>query len=207
MSRVLTTLFVLCALLSTSAAGQSRCLQEGAPWSCVGFMELEQGDGRAFIRLIRYANGESMLEVETPSGTKQHLTVLPSGVALYSGLTDDESPKAGARNPFMFLDMVFTYPFTALQLVYPAGPASVPQEARDTPVTLEKHPGTLTVSRLSPYQIRFRLVLHDDSKLMLDGIWDGRLREPLPNSLSIANWRHELMNSFATLRDARSLTR
>jgi len=173
-------------------------------------MEL-RGSGTQGIeafRFIRFSNGEVMAEIERHGSKKQHLTLLPSQVVLYSGLSDEESPEVGGKNPFMFMDLAFTYPFQALQLAHPEGPSSVTSNEVSKEIVLErKHAATITTRRLSGEQISFRLALKGDVNKELDGVWDGRLQEPLPGDLPIANWRHRGTGAFNTLRDARSSTK
>jgi len=149
-----------------------------------------------------------MAEIEGKGTKKQHLRVQPSHLVLYSGLSADESPQSGGKNPFMFLDLGFAYPGLALHQAYPLGASSVPENETDTQVLLEnKHPATLTALRDSEARVRFRLALRSDVRITLDGLWDGRLREPLPNDLQVTAWRHNSSATVTTLGEARSLSR
>ncbi len=84
----------------------------------------------------------------------------PGGLPLALGLAPDESLQAGARNPFMFVDMAFAYPAMALQLAYPAGPAAVPATGVDVPVTVDgKTPVVVRAARHADGQVVFHLKL------------------------------------------------
>jgi hypothetical protein len=155
--------------------------------------------------MIRFANDEFMFEFEAEGRTRQYLELRPSGVAIYSGLAEDESPRGG-NNPFMFLDYAFAHPANALHRAYPSGPAAVPQVETETKVVLEnKVPTVLTAIRESADRVRFRLTVTSGPAFSADGIWDAERRAPLPDDLSLAGWRHDLAASPATLGEARAL--
>jgi hypothetical protein len=158
--------------------------------------------------MIRFSNGEFMAEIEAKGVRKRHLQVTPSQLVLYSGLAGDESPQVGATNPFIFLDYGFAFPARALDQAFPSGADSVPQIETDMHVVLESnHPATLTVVRDSASRVRFRLAMRSDRSLTMDGMWDGKLRIPLPDDFPIAAWRHESSATVVTLGEARSLSR
>jgi hypothetical protein len=196
----------LCALTALAQSERKR-----SPWQSFGTFEISwpEPEGLRTIRMIHFSNGEFMAEVEAKGTWKRHLRVQPSSLVLYSGLSDDESPRAGAaNNPFMFLDYGFAYPALALHQAYPSGANSVSEAGTDTQVLLEnKHPATLTAVRASDNRIRFRLALKSEVSLTMDGVWDGRLRDPLPDDFRIASWRHESPASVVTLGEARALPR
>lgn len=164
MYRALAFVFLVAKLLGTPADAQSRCLYQNEPWSCFGSIEL-QSDGKEgphIARMIRYTNGEVMLEIQHQGARKQYLTVLPSQLALYSGLTEQESAKSGPNNPFMFLDVVFTYPFMSLRIAHPLGPASISDLSTETAIANEKGPpAKMTATRRSQERIEIRLVASD----------------------------------------------
>jgi hypothetical protein len=200
-------LAVCLGLWAAAAIGQSE--RARSPWQSFGTFEISwsEPEGPRTIRMIRFLNDEFMAEIEAKGIRKQHLQVQPSHLVLYSGLSDDESPKAGAQNPFIFLDYGFAYPTLALHQAYPSGATSVPEVETDTQVLLEnKHPATLTAVRDSDNRVRFRLSVRSEVSLSMDGFWDGGLRDPLPDHLEIATWRHSSPVSVVTLREARSLT-
>ena len=183
-----------------------------SPWQTFGTFEVSwaEPEGPRVLRMTNFSNGEFMAEVEAKGmQRKQRLQVQPSGLALYSGLSDDESPEfAASNNPFMFLDYGFYYPASALIQAYPLGAASVPDIETDTSVVLEKqYPATLTVVRHFGSEVRFRLSIRSEVSMTMQGVWDGERPKPLPDSLSIATWRHASSATVPTLGEARSLSR
>ena len=171
-------------------------------------LQFNAPQGAQTLRFIRFKNGEVMAEIERGGTRKQNLTVQPSGAVLYSGLSGEDSPTVGAKNPFMFLDMVFTYPFQALQAAYPSGPQSVPEQPLEAKIVLEgKHPATIKAHQVSNSRVSFHLAVRGNANWEVDGVWDGNLPEPLPDDLPVGTWRHSHTAVFGTLRDAREFSK
>jgi hypothetical protein len=192
--------------LALGAEAQPQCAK--APWSCFGSFELriEGTNGPQVARMIRFSNDEFMAELEQGGVKKQYLQVSPSRLELFAGLTENESPRVGSNNPFMFLDIGFAYPAMALQMAYPTGPDLVPLILTTQDLVLEKrHPATLTTIRESASRIRFRLSLGPNANMVMEGLWDGALSEPLPDDLPMSNWRHDSAATITNLGEARSL--
>jgi hypothetical protein len=202
--------FALC-LWATTAIGQSD--RPRSPWASFGIFEISLAlpEGPRIVRMIRFSNDEFMAEIEAKGTLKQHLLVRPSGLGLFSGLSDEESPQAGAKNPFMFLDYVFAVVVLALEQVYPSGAGAVPERETeiDTQVVVEKNVQvTLRTVREADHRIRYRVVTRSgiaSERLTMDGTWDGRRRSPLPDDLQIGTWRHGSSASVSTLGEARAL--
>jgi hypothetical protein len=198
-------LTLLSTLLATAAlAVDPRCSQN--PWICFGSFEVRWNgkEGSEIIRMLRFANDEFMAEIEHKGTKKQYLEVHPSRLVLYSGLSVEESPGIGGKNPFMFFDYGFAYPAMSLQTAYPDGPQSVPNELVEKEIVVEKKHLKLQTSRSASNRIAFRLALRDGPIEEMEGIWDGEPRNPLPGNLDVSNWRNDSGTAFKNLQDARA---
>lgn len=83
----------------------------------------------------------------------------PSGLKLFYGLENDESPKVDSNNPFMFIDLFFAYPNKALQIAYPLGKNSVPVDWTEVNIDIErKVTATLRTTKLSQHKIKFHMI-------------------------------------------------
>lgn len=204
--------FLIASLMGTPANAQSPCLYPSDPWSCFGSFELrlkgKEGSQVQVAQMIRFTNGEFMFEMERQGTRKQLLRVLPSGLELLSGLSEDESPEVGPKNPFMFQDLLFAYPFMSLRLAYPSGPASVSETATKTAIVVEnKYPATVTATRLGPERIGFHLSMDDGRIPPMDVVWDGKLNKPLPDDMPLTNWKQASGTTPPDLGQARSSTK
>lgn len=195
----------LCAGLGAAPA-LAQTPRERSPWESFGTYEVRHAApaDAQIVRMVRFPNGEFLAEIEAKESKKQRLQVQPSHLALYSGLRDDESPKVGGKNPFMFLELAFAYPSLALAQAYPAGPAAIAEEWAEKEVLLEgRHPALLKARREAPDRVRFQLKLLSPPGLTIEGAWDGQRPAALPDTLSLANWQAEASPMPATLGEAR----
>lgn len=203
---------VLVMLGAGLAHAQPGCDRSPVTWACFGVFELRftTPQGGSLVRLTHFSNGETLAEMASPGGSsKRLLTVPPGNLSLAFGLAPDESLQAGARNPFMFMDMAFAYPAMALQVAYPAGPAAVPAAGMDVPVTIDgKTPVVVRVARRADGQVAFHLKLaHQGSTQEMDGVWVARLAEPWPDDFPVGDWRFGDDARFSTLGQARGVAR
>src|SRR5262245_37033659 len=101
-------------------AGETRaadtCVDASNPWTCFGVMELKMpiGGQVRIARMIRYANGEIMFEIESAGGTQRALVVLPAGIEFFSGLQSKQDLDIG-KNPFTLIDQGFNAVIALLQ--------------------------------------------------------------------------------------------
>ena len=204
---MLVTALALLAFSNSAQPVPQLCGQN--PWACFGSVELRVTlpDGPLSISMQRYANGELRTTGEQGGVKKQLLAAMPSGLALYSGLAAGESTDAVAKNPLMFLDMAFAYPLMALQMAYPGGAPTVPEQWAEQEVAVDKsHPLKLRAMRVGSNRVSFRVV--DPGKpFELQGEWDGQPPPPLADDMDISAWRSSAGQPFRQLREARQFQR
>ena len=112
-------------LLAVNAVANDRCVSHEDDWACFSMIEMQPDATLPTSRMFMYANQELLAEIEQGTITKRY-QALPSGIQPFFGLSADESPSPGRKNPFLFLDKGFAVPLTVLRAAYPLGPSSVP---------------------------------------------------------------------------------
>ena len=208
MTRAQILAFLACCCMGFNVFAQNQCGAPQAPWSCFGLIELQYANEAAHVtlRMLRFSNGEFMAEIEQGATKKQYLEVQPSGLGLFSGLTESESLDSVEKNPFAFFDMPFVWPLMSLQAAYPSGLEAVPWEETRTDVVVEENqPVAITAVRVAPVRMEFRLRFEQNPDLKVEGLWDGQLLKPLPDDYSVVDWKHRTASKIADLGEARAL--
>lgn len=204
----------LCMCLWMSAPS-SQSSRQDSPWESFGIFEVQwiAEEQATIVRMVRFSNGEFMGEIESKGIKKQVLQVIPSGLMLYSGLSEDESPRIGGNNPFSHVDLAFAHPGMALHAAYPSGAKSVPSARVEKEVLLEnKYPARIAANRDTQGRVWFELSLRYDGskpkeKWTAQGMWDGKRQDPFPDDMPLTQWQYDSSANVATLREARALSR
>ena len=204
--------FLIITSLTTVAYAESAL--EKSPWVKWGSFEIQEEckkDCKKFqsviLRWLNYANDEIMFEIERQDARKQLLLLQPSKVELYSGLSNGESPEASSgKNPFLFANEEFGLPLLALDTAFPSGLTSVPAYMVENEIVIyKKYPVILKTIRLSSDKIKFHFAIHLGSRIVdIDGIWEGKFKQPLPDGFSIADWKNEYGVIFNNLGQVRA---
>lgn len=202
---MLRVLLALLALAALAAHANDGCLQADTPWSCIGTVEIRSvSKGEPVrLRMVRFAGGDVLAEVEQPGIRASALAVLPSGTLLYRGidLQDVDSP----RGPFMFFNEAIGWgAFFPLHSAYPSGPASVPEGRSEKTIEIQKQTLTLVTTRAGRQRVEFSYAF-GDSAARVEGSWDGEAPAALPDDFSLADWKHKRAERLGVLRDARAL--
>jgi hypothetical protein len=192
---------VLAFLLSArSAVADDRCAPKSDDWACFSSIELQPEATAPTFRMVIFPKQEFLAEIQNGGVTKRYLA-LPSGVQLYSGLSADESTDPGRKNPFMFLELGFALPITALRTAFPLGPSSVPDGESKKDILVQDKPIAISTSRHDQQKIRYRL---ESDSIHATGLWERSIQNPLPGDYSLAGWTTPGKISFATLEEARA---
>jgi len=187
-----------------------KCAHAWGGQNCFGtlqfsFVNPKLGDSAMTIRMIVYRNEEVSMDLEKGGLLQRLIVAKPSGVALYSGLSDAEK-YTPTQNPFMFLEMGFALPLGALQLAFPQGPNSVPDSEVQRDVILEGKSVTIFAVRHGDNRVNFRLTVPEAGILKANGYWDGSRVESMPDDFSLVGWSNFISMQFKTLEDARAFT-
>jgi hypothetical protein len=202
-----TTLFLCTLILASLALARA----DGPRWRSFGSFEIRmiRQEIPVTVRMISYANGESMAEKEERGVRRQRLTVRPSGLALFSGRTEEDLRETDRNDPFSFTQWAFPYPLTVLEAAFPSGPESVPEETEETDLMLEgKYPATLQTARPAPDTITFHLIRREGGRVdAIDGVWQATPGQPLPDDFPLTGWDSDSAVPLNTLGEARSFKR
>lgn len=191
---------ILAFLLSAlSAVADDQCATKSDGWSCFSSIEIHPDAAEQTFRMVIFPKQELLAEIENGGVIKRYLA-LPSGIQLYSGLSADESADSGRKNPFMFLELGFALPITALRTAFPLGPSSVPDGESKKDILVQGKPIAISTSRHDQHKIRYRL---ESDSIHAAGLWERSVQNALPGDYSLVGWISPGKISFATLEEAR----
>jgi len=175
--------------IASGAAAADACVDANNPWTCFGVFEfkLPVAGQDQIARMIRYANGEIMFEIEGAKGVQRALVVLPAGIEFFSGLQSKQDLDVG-KNPFTFIDQGFNAYIALLQQSFPAGPQSV-TDTGDATVALEGDASAhVILRRIDSQTLRYEAVVTGDRQLTTGGTFKQGLIPSLPSSFSLKEW-------------------
>jgi len=183
-----------------------KCLHPQTVWSCIGSVELRSSrNGEPEnLKMVQFANGDLLAEVERKAVTARALIVKPSRATFYQGVADLQSVES-TSSPFLFFNEAIGWGvFLPLQTAYPQGPDSVPEGSNEKAVQIEREQLSIVTTRLGPNRIAFHYRIGNPPN-RVEGTWDGQVLSALPDQFSLAEWKHKLSGTIQTLGDARAL--
>ncbi len=181
------------------ALADDPCASKIADWTCFSAIAIQPNASAATFRMTIFSNQELLAEIEQGGVTKKYLA-LPSGIALYIGLSSEESA-TGRNNPFMLMELGIALPVTALRTAFPLGPSSVPEGESTQDVHWPNNHAMLTTNRQRRETINYRL---ESTSIHVKGVWGRSVQNPLPGSYSLVGWTSADKATFATLEQARA---
>ncbi len=156
------------------------------------------------LRMVQFAGGDLLAEVERKGVQTRALIVQPSRVTFYQGVSDLKLVES-TQSPFLFFNEAIGWGvFLPLANAYPLGPDSVPDGINEKTVQVEREQLSIVTTRLDQHRIAFRYRIAN-SPNRVEGTWDGQVPPGLPDHFPLAEWKHKLSSTIATLGEARAM--
>jgi len=190
-------------LLVSGVHAADQCVDTNNLWSCFGVLEVRTPNAPPgnVARMIRYANGEIMFEIEKDGRVARALLIPKADAQFFFGLQNGAGIEPN-RNPFAFIDQTFGVVVRNLHSAFPLGPKAATEAPRESNAAA---PGdasfAVTIQRIDSQSIRYTLtpIEHDGE---ITGIIRLKLFASLPNSFSLREWLSD--TQFDKLGDVRS---
>jgi hypothetical protein len=167
------------------------------------------------VYVTRFINGETLQEFALDDSHEKHLSVVASGLEFYENLSADKTPKPyseHSKREFAFLPQTVATPLSIISQAFPAGPRGIHDGETETtfPYQLTWGAGEEVMAKLVARRVNSHLIVisievpSKNVAYSAEVEWDSELSEPLPDSMSLVDWRLQSGKSFATLGEARS---
>ncbi|PHV04384.1 hypothetical protein CSQ96_26075 [Janthinobacterium sp. BJB412] len=169
------------------------------------------------VYVTRFINGEILEEFSLYDLYERHLYVAASGRDFYENLSADKTPKPysdESKGAFFRLAHSVGTPLAIISHAFPTGQGGIHDEVVETtfPYHLtwgqyEEVMAKVVARRINSHSIVFSIdVPSKNVAYSAEVEWDSELREALPDTMQMVDWRQASGKSFATLGDARRAT-